>query len=81
MVGGSGSGKSTLLRCANGLVPHSSAGSFGGRCRRRPLDPHASTRDLADLVGFVHQDPEAQFVVDHVETDLAFVLENLGTDA
>ena len=38
-------------------------------------------RELADVVGFVHQDPEAQFVVDHVETDLAFVLENLGTDA
>ena len=82
VVGSSGSGKSTLLRCANGLVPHSTGGHFagsvcvGGRSTRthRP-------RDLADLVGFVHQDPEAQFVVDHVETDLAFVLENLGTDA
>jgi len=82
VVGASGSGKSTLLRCANGLVPHSSGGRFsgsvvvGGRSTRthRP-------RELADLVGFVHQDPEAQFVVDHVETDLAFVLENLGTDA
>jgi energy-coupling factor transport system ATP-binding protein len=29
-------------------------------------------------VGFVSQDPESQFVVDHVERDLAFVLENLG---
>lgn len=82
VIGASGSGKSTLLRCANGLVPHSSGGRFagsvfvGGRSTRthRP-------RELADLVGFVHQDPEAQFVVDHVETDLAFVLENLGTDA
>jgi energy-coupling factor transporter ATP-binding protein EcfA2 len=82
VIGESGSGKSTLLRCANGLVPHSSGGRFsgavvvGGRSTRefRP-------RELADLVGFVHQDPEAQFVVDHVETDLAFVLENLGTDA
>jgi energy-coupling factor transport system ATP-binding protein len=81
VVGASGSGKSTLLRAANGLVPHSSGGRFagdvvvGGRSTRthRP-------RELADLVGFVHQDPEAQFVVDHVETDLAFVLENLGTD-
>ena len=36
-------------------------------------------RDLADLVGFVHQDPDAQFVVDQVEADLAFALENLGT--
>jgi DNA-binding Lrp family transcriptional regulator len=37
-------------------------------------------RDLADVVGFVHQDPEAQFVVDRVEHDVAFVLENLGHD-
>jgi energy-coupling factor transport system ATP-binding protein len=35
-------------------------------------------RELADVVGFVSQDPESQFVVDHVEHDLAFVLENLG---
>ena len=37
-------------------------------------------RDLADIVGFVHQDPEAQFVVDRVEHDVAFALENLGLD-
>jgi energy-coupling factor transport system ATP-binding protein len=37
-------------------------------------------RDLADRVGFVHQDPEAHFVVDRVEGDVAFVLENLGID-
>src|SRR5688500_4504336 len=35
---------------------------------------------MADVVGFVHQDPEAQFVVDRVEADIAFVLENLGMD-
>ncbi|MEZ5203224.1 MAG: ATP-binding cassette domain-containing protein [Acidimicrobiales bacterium] len=28
----------------------------------------------------MHQTPEAQFVVDHVEHDIAFVLENLGAD-
>src|SRR5437762_2672145 len=82
VVGDSGSGKSTLLRCANGLVPHSSGGRFSGSVLvgDRSTRSHRP-RKLADLVGFVHQDPEAQFVVDHVETDLAFVLENLGTDA
>jgi energy-coupling factor transport system ATP-binding protein len=35
-------------------------------------------RELADVVGFVAQDPEAQFVVDRVEHDVAFALENLG---
>ena len=82
VVGSSGSGKSTLLRCANGLVPHSSGGRFSGAvfAGDRSTREHRP-RELADTVGFVHQDPEAQFVVDHVETDLAFVLENLGADA
>ena len=79
VAGASGSGKSTLLRAANGLVPHASGGRFSGDVVAfgRSTRTHRP-RDLADVVGFVHQDPEAQFVVDHVERDLAFVLENLG---
>ncbi len=79
VVGASGSGKSTLLRCANGLVPHASGGRFSGDVvvfGRSTRTHHP--RELADVVGFVAQDPESQFVVDHVERDLAFVLENLG---
>jgi energy-coupling factor transport system ATP-binding protein len=81
VTGSSGSGKSTLLRCANGLVPHASGGRFGGEVVifGRSTREHRP-RDLADVVGFVHQDPEAQFVVDHVEGDVAFVLENLGAE-
>lgn len=81
VVGGSGSGKSTLLRTVNGLVPHSSGGRFRGDVDTagRSVAEHRP-RDLADVVGFVHQTPEAQFVVDHVEHDIAFVLENLGTE-
>lgn len=82
VVGPSGSGKSTLLRTVNGLVPHSTGGRFSGEVLTagRAVSAH-QPRDLADVVGFVHQTPEAQFVVDHVEHDIAFVLENLGTDA
>jgi len=82
VVGDSGSGKSTLLRTVNGLVPHSSGGRFRGDVvvAGRSIATHRP-RDLADVVGFVHQTPEAQFVVDHVEHDIAFVLENLGADA
>jgi energy-coupling factor transport system ATP-binding protein len=81
VVGTSGSGKSTLLRTVNGLVPHSSGGRFGGEVVvfGRSTRDHRP-RDLADAVGFVHQDPEAQFVVDRVEADIAFVLENLEVD-
>jgi energy-coupling factor transport system ATP-binding protein len=81
VVGDSGSGKSTLLRSVNGLVPHASGGRFHGDVvvGGRSTTTHRP-RDLADVVGFVHQTPEAQFVVDHVEHDIAFVLENLGAD-
>jgi energy-coupling factor transport system ATP-binding protein len=79
VVGNSGSGKSTLLRSMNGLVPHASGGVFAGEVVvfGRSTRSH-QPRELADVVGFVAQDPESQFVVDHVERDLAFVLENLG---
>src|SRR5215467_11162372 len=78
VVGESGSGKSTMLRAANGLVPHASGGRFAGDVVAfgRSTRTH-HPRELADVVGFVGQDPEAQFVVDDVEHDVAFVLENL----
>ena len=82
VLGPSGSGKSTFLRTVDGLVPHSSGGRFRGEVvvGGRSTATHRP-RDLADVVGFVHQSPEAQFVVDNVEHDIAFVLENLATDA
>ncbi|MDQ4065644.1 MAG: energy-coupling factor ABC transporter ATP-binding protein, partial [Actinomycetota bacterium] len=79
VVGATGSGKSTLLRTINGLVPHFTGGTFSGRvevCGRDTLQH--SPRDLADVVAFVPQDPSASFVVDRVEDELAYVLENLG---
>jgi len=77
--GPSGSGKSTLLRCLNGLVPHSTGGRFAGRVLVCGLD----TRDhpprvLGARVGFVFQHPDAQFVLEDVEAELAFGLENQG---
>jgi len=81
VTGASGSGKSTLLRCLNGLVPHFSGGRIGGQVRVRgldgePLDPVAvGPSVMSGVVGFVFQDPEAQFVVDRVEDEIAFALE------
>lgn len=77
VIGLSGSGKSTLLRCINGLVPHFSGGALAGNVRVGGLDPVAATpKVLSRHVGFVFQDPEAQFVVDRVEDEIAFALEN-----
>ena len=79
VVGPSGAGKSTLLRCINGLVPHLTGGSIGGTVRVGELDPiRVGPRRMAETVGFCFQDPEAQAVVDVVEDELAFAMENLG---
>ncbi len=77
VVGASGSGKSTLLRCLNGLVPHFHGGVLGGRIMVAGRDPVAEgPRGMSSVVGFVIQDPEGQFVVDSVEEELAFAMEN-----
>jgi len=81
VMGPSGSGKSTLLRCLNGLVPHFYGGMIIGRVRVAGRDPVAlGPRGMADAVGFVFQDPEAQFIVDKVEDEIAFALENVAMD-
>ena len=77
VAGASGSGKSTLLRCLNGLVPHFSGGTLHGSVRVFGLDPvQATPQGMSRHVGFVFQDPEAQFVMDRVEDEVAFALEN-----
>ena len=79
VTGATGSGKSTLLRAANGLVPHFSGGTFHGRvvtAGRSTLD-HAP-RELADVVAFVPQEAASSFVMDNVEDEVAYGMENLG---
>ena len=80
-VGSTGAGKSTFLRAANGLVPHFTGGRFEGRVTVDGRDTleHAP-RELADVVAFVPQDAAASFVVDRVEDELAYGMENLGVD-
>lgn len=77
VTGPSGAGKSTLLRCLNGLVPHFTGGTLSGSVAVAGHDPVAEEpQALGRIVGFVFQDPEAQFVVDRVEDEIAFALEN-----
>ena len=79
LIGPTGSGKTTLLRAVNGLVPHQSGGTLSGRVRvagrdTAPLRP----RDLADVVGYVGQDPVTTFVTDTVTDEVAYGMEQLG---
>ena len=77
VAGPSGSGKSTLLRCLNGLVPHFTGGTVSGSISVSGHQPIVEgPQALSSVVGFVFQDPESQFVVDRVEDEIAFALEN-----
>lgn len=67
LLGKSGSGKSTLGRVFNGIIPDFYGGKISGTIE--------GTRD----VGMVFQDPEKQLVMDHVEREIAFGLENIGS--
>lgn len=79
VTGPTGAGKSTFLRAMNGLVPHFTGGTFRGRVLVEGRDTlEVPPRRLADVVAFVPQDPGAAFVLDRVEDELAYAMENLG---
>jgi energy-coupling factor transport system ATP-binding protein len=79
VVGETGTGKSTLLRSVNGLVPHFSGGTLVGNVtvNGRSTREHRP-REMAEVVGYVGQNPLASFVTERVEDELAYTMENLG---
>ncbi|MBI4898934.1 MAG: ATP-binding cassette domain-containing protein, partial [Actinobacteria bacterium] len=81
VAGQTGSGKSTLLGCLTNLVPRFTGGHRTGRVILDGTDITAvAPRELADLIGYVGQNPLAGFVTDTVESELAFGMEQLGVD-
>jgi energy-coupling factor transporter ATP-binding protein EcfA2 len=77
VVGPSGSGKSTLALSLAGLIPGEVPATMSGRLELdgqdiRELGPVV----IAARVGLVLQDPSAQIVMERVEDDVAFGLEN-----
>lgn len=79
ITGPSGSGKSTLLRALSGLVPHFSGGTIAGHVQIDGRDPvREGPQQLSGVVGLVFQNPESQAVLDRVEAEIAFGLENAG---
>lgn len=80
VLGPSGSGKSTLTLCLDGLIPHVVEGELSGTVVVDGLATHEHpVHELAQRVGIVFQDPEAQFCTLTVEDEVAFGLENLLT--
>lgn len=82
LLGKSGSGKSTFLRSLNGLVPRFYGGKISGEIavQEKPIQ-QLTQRDIVTTVGFVNQDPERQLVLETVERELVFGMENQGISA
>lgn len=79
IVGANDAGKTTLCLLLAGLAPGLTGGTLEGQVVVAGLD----TRDhpppaLADRVGLVFQEPEAQLFAPSVELEVAWGLENLG---
>lgn len=79
VCGPTGSGKSTLLKLLNGLAPNFTGGVLSGSIT---IDGEEvlgkKPQELAELVGYVNQQPEGSFVADKVGEELAYGLEQLG---
>jgi len=79
VVGDTGSGKTTLLQAVNGLVPHFTGGTLSGVVTVDGRDTRTNPpRELADVVGFVGQNPAASFVTTSVEDELVYTMESLA---
>jgi energy-coupling factor transport system ATP-binding protein len=81
ILGPSGSGKSTLALALAGLIPFQIPSTLTGSLELddRPLVELGPTA-VAARVGLVLQDPASQLVMERVEDEVAFGLENRGWD-
>jgi energy-coupling factor transporter ATP-binding protein EcfA2 len=78
LMGRNGAGKSTLCRSLIGVIPHSVGGTVWGNIMVNGLDTQDVTvAQLAEHLGIVLDDPEAQLFTALVDDEIAFGIENL----
>lgn len=78
VMGPNGAGKSTLCLTMNGIIPHNIGGAFYGALSIDGRDTvDHEVHKLAQYVGLIIQNPEAQTFCPTVEDELAFGPENL----
>ena len=79
IMGASEAGKSTLAACFNGLIPHYMRGAIKGEVIIQGTNTaDSSVPKLAENVGIVFQDFEAQLFSTNVELEIAFGPENFA---
>lgn len=81
ITGPSGCGKSTLIRLINGIIPDYYGGTIKGEVFLQGnnivnMDRHS----IVKMVGMVYQHPEKQIILQDVEREIAFGLENFNTE-
>lgn len=81
LLGRSASGKSTLLNCLGGILPQAPGQTRQGTILFKGKEITLwDARELRSQIGLLLQRAEAQLIAGLVLNDLAFGLENLGTD-
>jgi energy-coupling factor transporter ATP-binding protein EcfA2 len=79
IMGPNGAGKTTFCILLNGVIPHVLGGKMRGRVKVADLDTRRHhVYEMAQYVGMVLQDPEAQIFTSSVRSEVAFAAENLG---
>ena len=81
IMGPSEAGKSTLAATINGLIPHFQNGKLNGTVTVMGRNTRDNTvAQMAEIVGMVFQDFEAQLFSTNVELEVAFGPENFAVD-
>lgn len=79
LMGANGAGKTTLCLLLNGVVPNVIGGTLEGSITIDGLSTvDHPVYELAERVGVVLQDPDAQILATTVTAEVAFAAENLG---
>jgi energy-coupling factor transporter ATP-binding protein EcfA2 len=79
LMGPNGAGKTTLCLMLNGVIPNVIGGTLAGTIEidgMRTTEHHVY--ELAERVGVVLQDPDAQILATNLVAEVAFAAENLG---
>jgi energy-coupling factor transport system ATP-binding protein len=83
VTGPSGSGKTTLCLAAAGILHHEYGGKKEGQVllEGRDIASFSGLSELAQQIGIVFDDPEAQMIFTTVEEEILSALEHRGLDA